>query len=158
MEISKQPGSYIVLSKLFVETQIGSGQFADRPLPVGIYFYSGSAFGPGGLRARIGRHLRLRTKKHWHFDHIKEYLEISEIWYSTEILKHECQFIRRIRETGQATFPVPGFGSSDCSCQCPAHLAHLPMDVDLAIIFKELNQVAMILQRVPIDKSDRIVH
>lgn len=156
MEIPKLPGSYIILSKLHAEARIGSGPFAGKLLPAGIYFYSGSAFGPGGLRARVGRHLRFGTKNHWHFDHLKDLLNIFEIWYTSELENKECQFIRKIQESRESSFPIPGFGSSDCRNQCPAHLAWQPINVEINSILNVLDQTKKLLQRVLIIKSDRI--
>jgi len=39
----------------------------------GYYIYIGSAFGPGGVRARMLRHLRADKPKHWHIDYLREF-------------------------------------------------------------------------------------
>ena len=47
---------------------IGSlGRFDILP---GFYAYVGSAFGAGGLRARIGHHLESTAWPHWHIDYL----------------------------------------------------------------------------------------
>jgi len=40
-------------------------------LPPGVYLYVGSALGPGGLAARLGRHLQGRGRPHWHVDRLR---------------------------------------------------------------------------------------
>jgi Uri superfamily endonuclease len=51
-----------------VRIRVGSlGTFTFAP---GFYLYIGSARGPGGLRARIERHLRKDKVKRWHIDYL----------------------------------------------------------------------------------------
>ncbi len=49
------------------------GRLALRP---GHYVYVGSAQGPGGVRARLSRHLRQATRPHWHIDYLTAAAEI----------------------------------------------------------------------------------
>ncbi len=39
-------------------------------LEPGYYIYVGSAWGPGGLRSRIARHIKKDKKIHWHIDKV----------------------------------------------------------------------------------------
>jgi len=48
----------------------------------GFYAYVGSAFGPGGLRARIRHHLESVAQPHWHIDYLLGYAEPVEVWYA----------------------------------------------------------------------------
>jgi len=63
------PGTYALilhLSKKLERIEIGKlGRFA---FDAGFYVYVGSAFGPGGLKARLQRHLRTDKPLHWHID------------------------------------------------------------------------------------------
>ncbi len=45
----------------------------------GFYAYVGSAFGPGGLRARIRHHLESVAQPHWHIDYLLGYAEPVEV-------------------------------------------------------------------------------
>lgn len=90
-------------------------------LAAGDYVYAGSAFGPGGIRARVTRHLRADKKPHWHIDHLS-----ARAWYidvRTYPGERECALVADMLAEG-AEFPVPGFGSSDCR-DCAAHLVLL---------------------------------
>lgn len=89
-------------------------------LPAGWYLYAGSARGPGGIAARVRRHLNPDKRRHWHVD-----------WVTTapgvrvRVLPvpggDECALVADMRARLAVGVPVPGFGASDCRC-CPAHL------------------------------------
>ena len=88
-------------------------------LPAGQYLYAGSAWGPGGIRARLGRHQRPGNKRHWHIDHL---IAVGTI--ETTIAfpgARECEIVAFSLAAGAAGVPVPGFGASDCRI-CPSHL------------------------------------
>ena len=119
-----KPGTYALLLYLPNEKVIAVGRLGPICFPAGFYIYVGSAFGPGGLSARIGRHLRAVKKCHWHIDYLREEAVVIEVWTSTpsDALKQECQWVRLIRSMPGALHPADGFGSSDCSCR--AHLVY----------------------------------
>ncbi len=105
--------------------RLGRCEFA-----VGFYYYVGSAFGPGGLRARIRHHLSPIKRPHWHMDYVHGILRVEEIWYceGKEILEHE--WTEALRVLVGTTFPVSGFGASDCRCK--SHLIYSRRLLDLA--------------------------
>lgn len=90
-------------------------------LDPGVYVYAGSAFGPGGIRARVARHLRPDKKPHWHIDHLSRRIACIEV--RTRPGGRECTLVADLLAEG-ATVPVSGFGSSDCR-DCAAHLVRL---------------------------------
>jgi Uncharacterized conserved protein len=71
MKISNQPGNYLIVAALRQAEIVSVKSFEKRILPAGIYIYCGAAHGPGGLKARIQRHLSLQTVRFWHFDYLK---------------------------------------------------------------------------------------
>jgi Uri superfamily endonuclease len=79
------------------------------------YIYVGSAFGPCGLRARIGHHQRTAERPRWHLDYLRARLSISGVWYCGFRCEHE--WAARIAAMRGATVVLPGFGSSDCRCE-----------------------------------------
>jgi len=90
------------------------GQFLIRP---GYYIYAGSAFGPGGLKARIAHHVRISRRPHWHIDYLRSVLPLNEVWYSYDSEQHEHRWAEAFRRLKGATLPIAGFGASDCSCK-----------------------------------------
>ena len=101
--------------------QIGRlGRFYFFP---GTYIYVGSAWGPGGLAARIGRHLKKEKQRRWHIDYLRQYLLMKEIWVSRWRPSGEHVWAEVIGRFEKAAVPAEKFGSSDC--RCPAHLFHL---------------------------------
>ncbi|SDH56387.1 GIY-YIG nuclease family protein [Roseospirillum parvum] len=91
-------------------------------LAPGVYWYAGSAYGPGGLRARLGRHLRRDKAIRWHVDRLTVEPAV-EVGFLAFPGAGECALVAALLAAG-ATVPVPGFGSSDCRI-CPSHLVCL---------------------------------
>jgi len=121
-QIISQPGIYILIILLPHDQNLRIGTLGEFHFHAGRYAYIGSARGPGGLRARLTRHLRPTAQKkiHWHVDYLLQLAEIVSVCWSTERKYTECELAERI--TGIA-FP-PHFGASDCSCA--GHLLQLP--------------------------------
>ncbi|MDP2965434.1 MAG: GIY-YIG nuclease family protein [Pelolinea sp.] len=140
MEIPAEPGSYIIFGRLADEVCFTSGLFSGQLLTRGYYLYTGSAFGPGGLRARIARHLKPGTKKFWHFDYLKALIQIEEIWYSPGGKNQECQFIKALQDLDYSSFPFLKFGSSDCRHGCQAHLVRFPLETNMDIAYDHLHK------------------
>ncbi len=112
-------GAYVLLVLLDKALPVGAGRQKTGHLSPGIHAYVGSAYGPGGLAARIRRHFRADKKVHWHIDRLT--LEASGL--AAFIVEHgdECQLARALLETGCAEVTLEGFGSTDC-LTCSSHL------------------------------------
>jgi len=93
------------------------GEWTVRP---GWYVYVGSAFGPGGLRARVRRHARGDGALHWHVDYLRAVTTLEAVWYTHDPKRRECTWAAILRNGDGARVPMDGFGASDCDC--PAHL------------------------------------
>ena len=124
-----ESGTYalILLSHSTAKVQIGRWREID--LIPGYYIYVGSAFGPGGVQARVSRHYRKKKSLHWHIDYLTHILSPWGAWYShdTKRLEHTwATFFSDMRETSS----VPGFGCSDCSCS--SHLFQSSEQPDFA--------------------------
>lgn len=131
MELPKTPGTYILflLLEVPISTQIGRlGTFTLNP---GLYAYVGSAFGPGGLHARLNRHLRHDKKTHWHIDYLTTSASVVSIWLVESFERYECHWAQQIANTPGITIPIPGFGSSDCACL--SHLFVMPSTTALKL-------------------------
>ncbi len=125
--VSSGPGAYVLLIELGAPLALEVASLPRAVLPAGRYAYCGSAYGPGGLKARIGRHLRQDKAHRWHVDHLTGAGRI--VAFHAVLGGRECGLIDRRLEAPGASVPVPGFGSSDCR-RCPAHLVALPADFD----------------------------
>lgn len=65
-----EPGAYALTFRLDDPVTLPISSLKNPVLAAGTYVYAGSAFGPGGIRARVSRHLRIEKKAHWHIDHL----------------------------------------------------------------------------------------
>jgi Uri superfamily endonuclease len=82
--------------------------------------YIGTAHGPGGLRARLGHHLGLSNRPHWHVDYLRAHTNPNGVWYCYDSRPWEHQWAECIGRLPGASIPLVGFGASDC--QCESHL------------------------------------
>lgn len=97
------------------------GRLGALRLQPGFYVYLGSALGPGGLRARIARHLRRAKRWHWHIDYLRAYTRPDRLWYSADASRREHRWAMAMQAMPGAT-AIDGFGASDC--KCVSHLFH----------------------------------
>ena len=116
-----EPGAYALTFRLDAPVTLPIATLKNPTLGAGTYVYAGSAFGPGGIRARVSRHLTTEKKAHWHIDHLSACAVCVRV--ETYPDGHECALIADLLAAG-ADIPVPGFGSSDCRT-CAAHLVRL---------------------------------
>ena len=65
-------------------------------LPAGRYLYCGSAKGPGGLKARLSRHMRRGKSVRWHVDQLTEQgLDDRRFGYFPEVTSARwCECVR----------------------------------------------------------------
>lgn len=87
--------------------------------PPGWYVYAGSAFGPGGIRARLRRHFRRDKKRHWHIDDLTD--SATRLHAVALVGGTECAIVARLSGPDRLAPALAGFGSSDCRI-CVTHL------------------------------------
>ncbi|MCB2047891.1 MAG: GIY-YIG nuclease family protein [Novosphingobium sp.] len=114
----RQPGSYALLIRLNEPQLVRFGKKQGH-LAAGWYAYCGSAKGPGGVGARIARHLSATKKPHWHVDRLT--LAASKIEALAAADACECEIAACLNASGSFEHILPGFGSSDCR-SCSSHL------------------------------------
>ena len=134
----RTPGTYAVVLESVARAVVAVGRLGLIDLRRGFYVYVGSALGPGGLQARIGRHLDPRRTIHWHIDYLKHATRIVEIWYVADPVRREHAWARALGDLSDASIPLPGFGASDC--RCAAHLVHFPTRPRLATFARALGR------------------
>jgi len=122
-------GAYVLLIRLGRPIAIAVRTLPGATLLPGWYAYAGSARGPGGIAARVRRHLAAEKTARWHVDHLTlNALEIHPLAFPGD---DECRLFRALAALPGATIPLPGFGASDCAT-CPAHLVALSAESGLA--------------------------
>ena len=124
----KASGVYVLIFKLEAPLEIQVGRLGRQTLPAGHVLYVGSAFGPGGLRARLARHLKSQKRKHWHIDALTSTISPAAYLCDASGSRLECQWAQHLANLPGAVIPVPGFGSSDCRSGCAAHLIAFPVE------------------------------
>ena len=109
-------GTYILVLKAISDQKIRIGKLGVFDFDKGFYAYIGSAFGTGGLAARINHHLHSVASPRWHLDYLRGLMEIEEVWLTNGKCKHEHEWARILGMQEGVNIPVIGFGASDCSC------------------------------------------
>jgi len=112
----KSKGHYVLILYLKVEKSIRVGRLGTFKFPAGYYCYVGSALGPGGLGARVGRHVRGSRSRRWHVEYLREKAIPIQVWLVRTEIKEECQVAKCVARLEGGSIPVAKFGSSDCAC------------------------------------------
>lgn len=136
--IERAPGTYALILESARPARLAVGRLGSIDLRVGCYAYVGSALGPGGLQARVGRGLGPRRAVHWHIDYLKRATRIVEVWYVLDPVRREHAWAEALGGLAGASIPMPGFGASDCGCA--AHLFCFPSVPRLATFVRALRR------------------
>lgn len=112
-------GAYLVILRLTSGLTLPSFPGGAVNMPAGRYLYAGSAWGGGGIRARLARHFREEKKLHWHIDRLS--LAAATLTGLAVPGGRECDLVESLLKSGRFRIAVPGFGSSDCR-RCESHL------------------------------------
>ena len=127
-------GVYVLILKLYKESDIQIGKLRKFHFRKGFYAYTGSALGTGGFK-RVERHFNISTGKNptrkWHIDYL---LPESKIVYAILLPTEdtiECNLARRLRKISGISI-IPGFGCTDCMCE--THLIYAENDPRSVII------------------------
>ena len=131
-ELPALPGAYAIQLTLSQNQILQVGKLGAFTFPAGEYVYLGSARGPGGLRARLGRHLAGETsRRHWHIDYLRQIATPCAAWFLI-FSEHgqpnpplECIWSQALASLAGASVPIKGFGARDCRAGCAAHLVRL---------------------------------
>jgi Uri superfamily endonuclease len=150
MPVPKNAGTYALILQLIAGRLIQVGKLGAFHFPAGHYIYIGSAFGPGGLAGRIGRHIapvKSDSRLHWHVDYLRRWAPVTEIWCAEHAEPREHDWAEIAGRLPGSTLPVPRFGASDCRCR--SHLFHLEGPPSVKRFQASLN---------PIFPADRPLH
>ena len=140
-DLPASPGTYALHLRVSRAYSITLGRLGQLILPVGHYFYLGSARGAGGLRARVGRHLFGDGTRHWHIDYLRTVAEVQGVFYTVADIAFECPWSQALATLPEALIPIPHFGSSDCRSGCEAHLIAFSRRINVVSVRHALEQV-----------------
>lgn len=124
-----KPGTYILLLQNQVKVRVQVGRWRQIEFDAGYYLYVGSAFGPGGVRARVLRHCRSDKPLRWHIDYLRLVTTPRAAWYTHDPEPREHAWAEILCGMDGLS-PIWGFGCSDCKCE--SHLFHTIIEPDLA--------------------------
>lgn len=112
-------GAYLLALVIDTAVDIDLPRQGRRELAPATYLYAGSAKGPGGLRARVGRHFRHEKPRRWHVDRLT--CACRSMAALLVANGGECDLVDRLLVSGRFVPALPGFGNSDCQ-RCVSHL------------------------------------
>ena len=135
-------GSYALFFNIPAPLTIVAGRLGQVTVPEGWTIYVGSALGPGGLQARLRRHRAPTKHPHWHVDALSCQQSPAFWLYLPDGTRRECDWAQALAAHPLAEIPAKGFGSSDCTRGCPAHLIAFPRAVSLATLVQRIEATA----------------
>ncbi len=141
--IPESKGTYILVIEVVNDINIKIGCLGKRKLERGVYVYIGSARGPGGLKARIYRHLKLNKRIKWHIDYltVNPKVRIKAVFYlkSKDLL--ESIVANKLLSNNFFKGVIKGFGCTDRRNNY-THLYKLKNKSSIEELMKELVRVA----------------
>ena len=108
-------GTYILLLECNNKLELPIGKLGKIVTEPGYYLYVGSAFGPGGIQARVRHHQRIASRPHWHIDYLRTIAGLVDAW-CVYGCRCEHEWAHSLMQSDAAAVPLKGFGSSDCDC------------------------------------------
>lgn len=131
--VKSESGTYALILHSNLSTEIQIGHWGCLRVEPGYYVYVGSAFGPGGVQARVARHFRKMKRRHWHIDYLSEAIEPVCAWCSYAPFRLEHEWARAFDRMADMSC-IKGFGCSDCNCN--GHLLATPAMPDATEIVR----------------------
>ena len=131
--VEAHPGTYTLLLRCALSRELQIGRLGQLTFRSGFYLYVGSAFGPGGIEARVGHHLKPVRRPHWHIDYLRQKAAAVEALPIRSSFAEECELaaaMQRLLGPG-----ILHFGCSDCDC--PSHLFYSPDDPQATNAFQQ---------------------
>ena len=122
-------GTYILIMEAQTAAQVVIGKLGMMNVEPGYYAYVGSAFGPGGLKARLGHHQKIARKLHWHIDYLRKEIDLVKIYFDDSGERLEYSWAKRLENIPEANVPLIGFGASDCDAK--SHLFYFEDEPNL---------------------------
>ena len=122
MEIPEAKGTYVLILHVPQMKRLEIGRLGTFDIVPGFYAYLGSAFGSGGIRARVGHHLESVAQPHWHIDWLLSVAVPVEVWYAVSDRKLESEWAEMLHDAKHLRTPIPRFGSSDYHRSMTSHL------------------------------------
>jgi len=119
---AKDRGSYLLVLRLKRKSNINIGRLGKISFRKGFYIYVGSAM--TNLIKRMERHRRIRKRRHWHIDDLREVAEFHSVLAIRSYARLECEIAKVFSKIAECK--IPKFGSSDCSCE--SHLFGMSKD------------------------------
>jgi Uri superfamily endonuclease len=139
MELPEAKGTYVLIASVAQMERLEIGRLGAHDFIPGFYAYVGSAFGPGGLCARIHHHLESVAQPHWHIDYLLALAEPVEVWYALAGRKLEQDLAEVLERSAGWRMPIPRFGASDYRRSRTSHLYYSKRRPSLNRFRQEVN-------------------
>jgi Uri superfamily endonuclease len=111
-----EAGTYVLWLCVTAPQSVTVGRLGTMAVRPGVYAYVGSAFGSGGVRARVRRHWSGTATPHWHIDYLRPAGGLDRVWHTYDAERRECSWAHALQALPKARTPLVGFGASDCCC------------------------------------------
>jgi Uri superfamily endonuclease len=135
-------GCYTLIIRLPKQIKLQGGRLGKACFPKGIYLYTGSAM--RGFNARLSHHLRSRKKSHWHIDYLLKSprARVEKVVIYPTPTREECRLNQKITRLAGSKVLLKGFGASDCSSGCAAHLTYIGRKISLERVAEKIAKLS----------------
>jgi Uri superfamily endonuclease len=140
LDLPEAKGTYVLIVSVAQMKRLLIGSLGALDVVPGYYAYVGSAFGAGGLRARLGHHLESAAAPHWHIDYLLELAAPVEVWYTTSDRRLEHHWAELLEQAPNFRVPIRRFGSSDYHRSRSSHLFYSKRRPAFAWFEQQLNE------------------
>ncbi len=122
IEMPESKGAYVLVLSVKETQRLVIGRLGRLTFIPGFYGYVGSAYGHGGIRARVSHHLASVGEPHWHIDYLLGFATPIEVWYALSGRKLEQEWAEMLQHSGRFQTPIARFGASDYRRSRTTHL------------------------------------
>jgi len=122
MDLPEEKGTYVLIAQVSQFKRLEVGSLGEFDIVPGFYAYVGSAFGSGGIRVRLGHHLKSTAEPHWHIDYLLQVATPIEAWFTTADRKLEHHWAELMENAPGIRVPIARFGASDYHRSRASHL------------------------------------
>jgi len=112
-DIEARPGTYLLIMHTTQHHQVTVGRLGAMQVEPGYYLYVGSAFGPGGVKARVSHHMRIAARPRWHIDFLRQVCSLKMVWCGYSDVRREHEWVDLLESMPKLSIPMMGFGASD---------------------------------------------
>ncbi len=94
--IEAKSGTYLLVMHAARHQQLEIGRLGVMQVVLGYYLYVDSAFGSGGVKARVLHHMRVSERSRWHIDYLRQVCPLVMVWCRYDEVHGEHEWVAQL--------------------------------------------------------------